>query len=99
MLIVMFSLLFFTNRYPMLFHSVMSVIDQHTWALRLMRWSIIILFIVSWPQLVNFVGQRSKVTDEQLAYWRSAVYRIAIWLVLFELLVGENIIYQLVHLS
>ena len=97
-LIVALLLLFYANNFKTAFHNVMSVVDQHTLALRLTRWSIIVLFVFAWPHAVNIVGKSSNMTDKQLLYWRSAVYRIAIWLVLFELLVGENIIYKLFHL-
>lgn len=73
--------------------------DRQTAVLRFVRWGFIVLFIVSWPYLVNGIGKRIHLTDHQLIYWRSTKYRIAIWLVLFELLINENIIYKLAQIS
>lgn len=64
----------------------------------LLRWSLILLIIYCWPSLVNTISKYATNPKACKSNWITERFRIGSWLVLFELLVCENIIEKLVHL-
>jgi hypothetical protein len=77
--------------YPDLFHSISSGISHHIWFFRLLRWGFILSFILAWPTLIKMTGKTLNMSDEKIEYWIAERLRIVVWLILFEIVVGENI--------
>lgn len=65
----------------------------------LIRWSIIFFFFLLWPRLINWIGQRNQLSKEKIAYWQATRYYIVFWVILFELIVCENIFIKLFQLN
>ena len=84
-------------KYPAVFTATSTAVENHVWQFRLFRWLIIGIFLISWPFLVEWLGSKMHANSEQKNYWKSEVVRVAIWLILFELLICENIIFKLIH--
>jgi len=82
--------------YPNLFHSISFGINHHIWFFRLMRWGLILAFILAWPTLVKMTGKMLNMSDEKIEYWISERLRIGAWLILFEIVVGENIFLSII---
>ena len=82
---------------PEWINSFVATMHQHHWTFRLIRWSFIMLFIVIWPRLMSWLGKRRHATPETIATWQQERWRVGIWLVLFECLVGENMMSVVLH--
>lgn len=89
------SLLLLTNLYSV--NDIILMLNNHTWSFRLIRWAIIILFIVFYRYWISWKGRNTSASQEQITYWKAELYQLAIWLILFELLICENVIYKLIH--
>lgn len=63
---------------------------QYTWFFSIMRWSLMIIFILFWPYLIakNY---------SEIACYRKERFRIAVWLLILELLIHANNILKLIH--
>lgn len=75
-----------------------NLLTQYSLFLCFIRWGTILLIAIFWPALINQVGQRYLLSKEIIAQWQAERFRIAIWLILFELLVPENSIIKLFQL-
>ena len=84
--------------FPWIFDHIIHEINQHAIPLRLIRWAIILSLVIFWPQIVTWISQNHNFSKEKTAYWQSQRYHLALWLILFELLICENIIIKLIHL-
>lgn len=84
---------------PSIADLIVTNMNEHQWILRIARWGIIAIIILSWPYWVNWLGQKTNIHKEDIAYWQAEKFRIAIWLILFDLLVCENIIFKLIHIA
>lgn len=97
MLLIGAPFLYIYAVYPDLFHSISFAVSQHRWFFRLLRWGFIFTFILAWPYLLNWVGRNANLSQEEIIAWQAERFRIAVWLILFELLIGENMIFKLIH--
>ncbi len=80
-----------------LLDSITEMIKHHPIAYTLFRWSLMCGFILFWPQIVLKIGQHSGTTPDQIFYWCQKRAQIALWLILIELLVCENLISKTMH--
>ena len=51
----------------------------------------LISFIFFWPQMVRLVGKQRGLSEMQIKYFEKQQWLIAIWLLIFDLIVVENI--------
>lgn len=84
--------------YPNFFNYIIFQIGNHAMFLRLLRWSFILSVALSWNYFVRRVGNRNGADEEAILFWQSKRMTLVIWLVLFELLISENILFNLIHL-
>ncbi|MEO8401652.1 MAG: hypothetical protein ABI597_07640 [Gammaproteobacteria bacterium] len=82
--------------HPHAFYTLIQQVDRHAENLRIVRWSIIVLFISLWPWVIEFIGKKLTASREKIIYWKQQWLRIAMWIILFELLICENIIIKLI---
>ncbi len=80
----------------MLTHANQMVMN-HIWLFRIFRWAMILVLLFSWPFLVEWIGNKTVKKDTHQYYLKREVVRIGIWLILFELLINQNIIFKLFH--
>ncbi len=57
----------------------------------------IALFVLLWPRIVQWVGKNKNALPKQIHYWQAQRFRLAIWFVLFEILICENLIGKLFY--
>ena len=84
--------------FPWIFNHIILEINLHAIPLRLIRWAIILILVIFWPQIVGWISQQHNFSKEKTAYWQRERYHVALWLILFELLICENIIIKLIRL-
>lgn len=63
------------------------------------RWGVIGFIAMGWPVVVRVVQRRQRFSGEEIALLKSLRWRIAIWLVVIELLLGQNLIGQFIALA
>ncbi len=84
--------------YPACFNSIIALTQYHCTSYLLFRWAVLCIFVLSWPSIVLKMGQRFKATPEQISYWRQERGRIALWLIMVELVVCDNLVFKTIHL-
>lgn len=90
-------LYFLTNQYcPEFVNCTMQLIRNHTFALRIVRWLLILAMWVLWPNLVTMLGKWYHASSEKIQYWYEQRIKIILWLALFELLICENVVVKLI---
>jgi uncharacterized membrane protein len=62
------------------------------------RLSVIALIAITWPLVINGIHQRRHFSSEKAATLKSLRWRIVIWLIVIELLLGQNLISQMLGL-
>lgn len=82
---------------PRLFNYIMQAINDHAKFFRVMRWSMILFLAFSWRYFVKKISHEYEISEEKIAYWQSKIIQIIGWLILFELLICENIILEFIH--
>lgn len=78
-------------------NTTILAISRHSWPLRFIRWAMILGFFLHWPTFATWVGTRSNASNEQIVYWRAERMRLTVWLILFELIICENIMMKLIQ--
>ena len=59
--------------------------------LRLMRWGVIGLIILMWNKAVVVLASYRELSDERVAYAKSLRWRVAVYFVIFELVIIEGL--------
>lgn len=75
------------------FNHITLDIANHAVVFRIVRWCTVLIMVVFWRYFVCQLASK-----ETIEYWLSNRISIALWLILFELLVCENIIFKLSQL-
>lgn len=63
---------------------------QYKWLFILIRLSFLIVFIIFWPKII-------AKDNSEIIYYQKIQWRIALWLILFELLINSNIVLLMMH--
>lgn len=61
-----------------------------------LRWIFIAIFIWQWPRLIHYFAHKQHWDLEKLQFWLSKRISIALWLIIIEVVVCENLILSLV---
>lgn len=94
----MLPFLIIINLYPSSFNRFMRIIELHDWVFRLIRWGLIALLVLIWPKIIDIIGSHLNFTPQKIIYWKQQTCRIAMWLIIFEAIVVENIVGKLIYL-
>lgn len=73
------------------------IITQNHMIFMLLRWLMLIIFFVSWSWFVKKRAKQYSWSKSKTNYWLHQKLKIIIWLILFELLVCENLLWQIFH--
>lgn len=72
-------------------------IINHEALFRMIRGMIILLIVLSWRYVIRKLGNHYLLSEEKIVYWQSQAIHIGIWLIIFELLVCENILFKVIQ--
>jgi hypothetical protein len=98
MLVVTIPLMWVHQQNPHRFANLQAIIAQHTFLFVLFRWGIIGLLFCLWSKLIRWRAKRHRWEPERMVFWFHQRLKITLWLILFELLVCENLFLTLIHL-
>lgn len=71
------------------------IFSQNILLFTFFRWIILLIFYCCWPWLVRQRSQAYAWTEKKENYWLQQRVRVIIWLVIFEILVCENLLWGL----
>ena len=77
--------------------SLQTSIDEYRTKMTVVRLMIIGLIALIWPKLVRFTELTGAISIERSAELRELRWRIVGWLLLIELLLGQNLIWRLLQ--
>ncbi|MEO8964702.1 MAG: hypothetical protein ABI370_08525 [Gammaproteobacteria bacterium] len=83
---------------PAFFNCITQNITLHPMPLRLFRWGMILFFMFFWPYIVRKFGKHCDASEGQIIGWQAEIFRIAMWVIIFEFLACENILSKLIYL-
>jgi hypothetical protein len=86
--------LILASLHPATYQQLINEVKSNAWVLRLIRWILISIFVYLWPYLLKTVATRKGAIAE--VRFSGERIRIALWLILFELLICENWIVYLI---
>jgi hypothetical protein len=98
--VLVMGLLFYlaTLHYPDSLNFIISGIKHHSLSLSMFRWGVILTVTMLWGYFVHVVASIYKFPMEEEVYWKAQRFRIVVWLIIFELLICENIVTEFIHL-
>lgn len=96
MLLLATPLVWMQIHYPHQAYSINLIFSQYSHFFTLFRWLLISLFILFWPVFIAYMAKKQHWDSDKTSFWLSRRYQIAGWLILFELLVCENILLHLI---
>jgi len=78
---------------------ITSGIKHHSLSFLMFRWGVILTVAMLWSYFVHVMASVYKFSREEEVYWKAQRLRIVVWLIIFELLICENIVTEFIHLS
>lgn len=80
-------------------HQIASVnhfVQAKSWIFIGLRWGFIGVFVWQWPRFVYHFARKQQWELEKLKFWLSKRLTIALWLIIIEIVMCENILLLLV---
>ena len=81
--------------HPQTMHSLSAFFAQYVVFFIAFRWLFIILFVSYWSVFVRYYAKKQQWSQEKTEFWLAQRFRIAGWMIIFELLVCENLLMTL----
>jgi len=78
--------------YPNLIINLKKFTDNNTLALIIFRWSIILMLLMTWNIWIYKIANKYQWSGDKRRYWLSQRWKITGWLIIFELVICENIL-------
>ena len=72
--------------------AVQSIVNSYTPYLTGLRFMVIGLIAYAWPKLIQYAQHSGRMSKERGTELESLRWRIVLWLLIIELLVGQNLI-------
>ena len=95
MLILSAPLVWLQIYYPHQVHSLNRFIAENFWEFSAMRSLLIAGVFMMWPVFIRRFAKNHDWTEEKIKFWLTQRFRITAWLIIFELLVCENLLFHL----
>ncbi len=98
MLLIMTPFVWLNFAHPNHLQSVSRIISQNKLFFTAMRWLIIIVLFCAWPHFIRWWAKNHYWKPEKTMFWLKQRIKITLWLIIFELVVCENLFLILLHL-
>lgn len=80
---------------PSQLHSLNLIFSQHSVFFIIFRCILIGVFLIFWPKIARYFANKQQWPKERIDFWLQQKFRIAGWLIVFELVVCENLLLTL----
>jgi hypothetical protein len=77
--------------YPNFLSHLNDSISQHRLVCTLFRWAVLMIFYISWPIIFQHIGKLKHWSSPEIIYWIRQRTKVITWLILFELIVCEEL--------
>lgn len=84
--------------HPTISDAVDNIFSHYAPYFTIFRWLLMVLLYLLWPRFIQFVANQQSWDMEKLNFWFKQRLRIMIWLIIFELLIGEKVLSIVVKL-
>lgn len=98
MLALMAPLVWWKVSYPHHAENINAIISQHGILLLVFRWLLIVTLFLFWRSLIGYLGTKKGWSVEKTQFWQNQRLKITLWLILFEVVLCENLLLKLIHL-
>lgn len=96
MLLVTLPFVLLQIYFPKQLHSIASIVSQYLLFFMLFRWTLIGSIFYFWPKIVHFKAKKEEWSDELTHFWLSQRFRMTGWLIIFEVVICENLLLTLI---
>ena len=96
MLLITSPFVFLDMKYPHTFNSLNIIISQKTAIFTIMRFLVIGLTFLVWQSVIRFLAKQYNWDNFYTNYWIKKRFNIICWLLVFELLVCDNILLKII---
>ncbi len=96
MLILAAPIVLWQLYYPHQIASVNQFIQAKSWIFIGLRWGFVGVFVWQWPRFVHHFARKQQWEPEKLKFWLSKRLMIALWLIIIEIVMCENLLLLLV---
>jgi hypothetical protein len=97
LLIIMAPLLWVCAHHAGKVQEISTIISQNTPFLVVFRCTLLLAVFLLWPGLVRYCSAKYQWSMERTQLWQHQRTRAMIWLLLFELVVCDNLLLVLIH--
>lgn len=97
MLLSVSPLAWLSISHPQQLQGINSIIAHNSVWFTSFRWLVIIGLFISWPKLILHGAMHYDWSIEKAEFWFKQRFKVFFWLVLFELVLGENLLLMTVH--
>jgi hypothetical protein len=92
MLILAAPLVWLQIYYPHRAYSVSGFVTGHFWEFTVFRLFLIAGFFMTWSRFIQYCAKRHQWESAKTQFWLAQRFRITVWLLIFEVLAGQNIL-------
>lgn len=97
-LIFLMPFIWVNSIHPEYLQNACHIITQYKEFFIIARWLAIMGLLCMWPRLIRFWAKKHYWKPEKTIFWLNQRLKIVIWLIVFELIVCENLFLTLIHL-
>ena len=98
MLLLMSPLAWLSVSHPQHVQSIGEIISHHTFIFMCFRWLLILGVFLLWQLILSRIGMRHGWPPEKIQFWHNQRFKIIVWLMLFELMLCDNLLLKAIHL-
>jgi hypothetical protein len=98
MLLLMTPLAWLSVSHPQHVQNIGTIISQNAYLFLTFRWALILTSFIFWQSAISHVGIRRRWATGKIQFWQGQRLRVVIWLILFELVICENLLLTAFHL-
>lgn len=91
------GLIFLKLNQPNFIPSINHIITHYRLVFTLFRWGLLIGLFILWPRIIQYLAKKNNWTIEKVNFFVQRKAKLSVWLILFELMINENIIFILFH--
>jgi hypothetical protein len=84
--------------HPHYLQTIGNIVAQNAHLFLIFRWLLIVSLFIGWHLIIEDIGTRFSWSTDKTQFWIAQRLKITVWLVLFELVICENILLTAFHL-